>query len=155
MTDVQRQFITNCIAEARSSGHIFPEMAACEAALESTYGTSLLAIKGLNLFGVKQHSHPIYGSISLMTREYVNLQVESVMVEWVSYPTLRDCFEDRMRTLQRLSAVFPHYNAALHATTAEEYVTEVSKTWSTDPARAQKVLSIFASLNTSASGAGA
>lgn len=144
------------MAEARTSGHIFPEMAACEAALESAYGTSKLYVEGLNAFGMKQHSHPIYGSISLMTQEYVKLQVESVKAEWVSYPTLRDCFYDRMRTLNRLAAVFPHYNAALHATTAEEYVTEVSKTWSTDPNRAQKVLNIFAATaNGAAAGAGA
>ena len=50
---------------AKTGGHIFPEMAACEAGLESghpdpqtgytMYGQSELAREGNNLFGTKQH----------------------------------------------------------------------------------------------------
>jgi len=48
-----------------------------------------------------------------------------------------------MSTLLRLSSAFPHYAAALNAKTAEEYVREVSRTWSTDPDRASKCLAIY------------
>ena len=54
------------------------------------------------------------------------------------------CFSARMRLLQGASRKYPHYAAALAATTGEEFVREVSQTWSTDPARASKVLSIYA-----------
>ena len=48
-----------------------------------------------------------------------------------------------MALLQRLSNTYPAYEAALNATTGEEFITAVSHTWSTDPQRAGKVLSIY------------
>lgn len=134
-------------AEAKSGGHIFPEMAACEAALESAhegiFGGSALAREANNLFGMKQHQHPTYGTLNLPTREFLNSEWVVVEAVWVKYDRLSECFEDRMMTLRRLSSEYPHYAAALDATDARTYVTEVSKTWSTDPQRAAKVLAIY------------
>ena len=48
-----------------------------------------------------------------------------------------------LATLERLSNAYSHYKAALDAPDAQTYITEVSKTWSTDPLRAQKVLGIY------------
>lgn len=118
-------------------------MAACEAALESGYGRSLLAIQDQNLFGMKQHQHPVYGTHSLPTREFLGGEWETVTANWVSYPDLQSCFQDRMSTLRRLAPHFPHYQAALDATNGEDYVRAVSESWSTDPKRADKVLAIF------------
>jgi len=59
------------------------------------------------------------------------------------YPDWQTCFEDRMATLRRLCLVYPHYLAALNAGSATTYVNEVSRTWSTDPERANKVLAIY------------
>jgi flagellum-specific peptidoglycan hydrolase FlgJ len=49
-------------------------MAACEAALESTWGASELATKGNNLFGQKQQVHPEFGTLHIPTREFINYQ---------------------------------------------------------------------------------
>ena len=62
MTDEQRQFLAK--AAAAQARHVFPEMAACEAALESGFGKSGLAREDNNLFGMKQHPHPVYGTHS-------------------------------------------------------------------------------------------
>jgi flagellum-specific peptidoglycan hydrolase FlgJ len=163
MNASQKDFLDRAAAEAQLAGHIYPQMAACEAALESGYGASKLAREANNLFGMKQHSHALYGTLSLPTREFVGLEKDltdgnrdgwiTVTAEWVSYPDLKSCFADRKATLERLAnakrangtLVYPHYNAALRALSVESYITEVSTTWSTDPERARKVLSIYLS----------
>ncbi len=128
---------------AVNAHHVFPEMAACEAAEESTFGHSLLASQDNNLFGMKQHTHPIYGTVSLPTREFLNGEWETVEANWIRYADWQECFEDRMATLLRLAKIYPHYAAALDAKNGEDYVRQVSQTWSTDPKRADKVLAIY------------
>jgi len=118
-------------------------MAACEAALESSYGRSDLAVRYKNLFGMKQHRHPVYDTVSLPTREYIDGKWEETTGEFISYPDWQDCFADRLATLVRLASVYPNYRMALQASTPEDYVIHVSATWSTDPNRANKVLSIY------------
>jgi flagellum-specific peptidoglycan hydrolase FlgJ len=143
LTEEQKNFLRTAAEAAAKAGHIFPEMAACEAALESSYGKSVLAVLDKNLFGMKQHKHPIYGTHILPTKEFQNGEWITINASWVSYPDWASCFKDRMSTLQRLATAFPHYAAALAAKDSEVYVREVSQTWSTDPKRAEKVLAIY------------
>jgi flagellum-specific peptidoglycan hydrolase FlgJ len=143
MNQEQKSFLDRAAAAARAGGHIFPEMAACEAALESAYGTSKLAVEDSNLFGMKQHKHPEYGTHALPTREFINGAWIQTTANWVTYPGWNFCFFDRMVTLHKLSNNYPHYEAALVARDAETYVTEVSKTWSTDPHRAEHIIAIY------------
>lgn len=153
MNDAQRSFLDRATAEAVKANHPFAQMAACEAALESghvdpatkvmVYGGSELARDDNNLFGMKQHAHPVYDTVNLPTREFEKGQWEETTAAWVKYPDWRACFADRLATLERLSNAYPHYAAALRAGDARTYVIEVSKSWSTDPARAQKVIAIY------------
>jgi flagellum-specific peptidoglycan hydrolase FlgJ len=143
MNTPQREFLDRATAEADKALHPFPQMAACEAALESNWGNSILARDASNLFGMKQHAHYIFGTMNLPTREFENGEWIQVTAHWVKYPDWATCFRDRLSTLQRLSNAFPHYKAALDAPDAQTFVNEVSKTWSTDPKRAQKVISIY------------
>jgi flagellum-specific peptidoglycan hydrolase FlgJ len=130
-------------ANAHTGGHIFPDYAACEAGLESSYGTSLLARKGNNLFGQKHRAGSAFGELTLPTKEFVNGEFVDTVAYWNVYPNVETCFQDRMATLSRLRHEYPHYNNALNATAGDIYVTEVSETWSTDPLRASKVLAIY------------
>lgn len=145
MTDEQLQFLAKAAAAAKQAAHIFPEMAACEAALESGYGRSGLAITDNNLFGMKQHQHAIYGTHILPTKEFENGEWITTQARWIHYPGWATCFFDRMVTLNRLASEkgFEHYAAALTAKDAETYVRAVSAKWSTDPHRAEKVLAIY------------
>lgn len=150
-----KTWIATTAAQAQAGGHIFPQYAAAEAALESAhagvFGASGLAVQDNNLFGTKQHQHPVYGTHNIPTREFLDpdgpgplpREWKVVNAAWVHYPDLASCFSDRMATLQRLRHAYPHYDAALNATNGETYVREVSQTWSTDPARGDKVLQIF------------
>jgi len=145
MTDQQTDFLSDAAAAATSAVHPFPEMAACEAALESAWGNSELAREANNLFGMKlSRVSPNSGKfLALPTREFEHGQWFETTAKWAVYESWADCFEDRAKTLHRLSSVFLHYHAALDATDPMTYITEVSKTWSTDPNRAAKVISIY------------
>jgi flagellum-specific peptidoglycan hydrolase FlgJ len=154
MNDTQREFLQRAQDEAIKANHPFPRMAAAEAALESNYGHSELAREGNNLFGMKQHAHKVYGTMTLPTREFLQGQWKSVSAGWVNYPDWRACFADRLATLERLSNALPHYAAALQAPDAQTYITEVSKTWSTDPDRAKKCQSIYDEFTAGQAGTG-
>jgi len=143
MLPFEEDFLRRAWQAAVKANHIYPEMAACEAALESGYGHSQLAAQDKNLFGMKQHLHPLYGTVSLPTREFLSGEWVTVNSNWIVYPDWQACFTDRMATLKRLASIYPHYKAALNAATKEEYIRQVSMTWSTDPHRAAKVLAIF------------
>ena len=138
-------FLCRAAAAAAAAGHIFPEYAACEAALESSWGQSKLALAARNLFGQKQSQPPIAGAgtLSLPTREFLHGAWVTVTANWVNFPDWNSCFAARMQLLRVASGRYPHYAAALAATSGEEFVREVSQTWSTDPARADKVLCIY------------
>lgn len=143
MTPEAQAWLQATAEAAQNGGHIFPQMAACEVGLESGYGSSGLAKDDNNLFGTKQHSHPIYQTVNIPTKEFLKGQWTVVNAAWVKYPTLADCFSDRMVTLRRLKDAYPHYGLALVAADPITYVTEVSKSWSTDPNRASKVIGIY------------
>ena len=142
---LQIDFLTRAVVAARQGGHIFPEMAACEAALESGWGQSRLARIANNLFGEKQdrgHNEGI-GTLALPTREYLHGRWISVDALWVKFPDWAASFAGRMRILRALSSEFPAYDQALHASNPQQFVQLVSERWSTDPERAGKVLSIY------------
>lgn len=142
---LQTEFLTRAVAAARHGGHIFPEMAACEAALESGWGRSTLAREASNLFGQKQDRARTegIGTLALPTREYLQGRWVTVEADWVKFPDWAAAFAGRMKILRALSPEFPAYAQALQAHTPEQFVQLVSRRWSTDPDRAGKVLSIY------------
>lgn len=142
---LQTDFLTRAATAARQGGHIFPEMAACEAALESGWGLSRLSRLANNLFGQKQdrgRSEGV-GTLALPTREYLHGRWVVVDAFWVKFPDWSAAFAGRMEILRALSSEFPSYAHALQATSPEQFVQLVSERWSTDPERARKVLSIY------------
>ena len=145
MGALQDQFLIKAAHAAQAAGHPFPDYAACEAALESGWGMSHLATEANNLFGQKQAHPPLAGTdtISLPTREFLHGAWVSVQANWVKFEDWAACFRGRRALLESLSTAYPNYKAALTATTGEEFVTAVSKTWSTDPGRAGKVLAVY------------
>lgn len=138
----ETEFLAGACAAARAAGHVWPEFAACEAALESAWGGSELAVRANNLFGQKQ-SHPAIGeTLTLPTREFLRDAWVTVQAQWVRFADWNACFAERMRLLRALAGEYPHYAEALAASTGEAYVAAVSKSWSTDPGRAEKILAI-------------
>jgi flagellum-specific peptidoglycan hydrolase FlgJ len=140
----EAEFLAAATAAARAAGHVWPEYAACEAALESAWGGSALAVQGNNLFGQKQAKPPVAGTatMQLATREFIREAWVTVQAEWVKFADWSACFAERMRLLRALAGEYPHYAAALAAGTGEAFVEAVSKSWSTGPGRAAKVLAV-------------
>jgi flagellum-specific peptidoglycan hydrolase FlgJ len=133
-------FLTKAVAAAKAANHIFPEYAACEAALESAWGESKLAKMANNLFGQKAGKEN-YPNIQILTREYLNGQWVTVPANWPCFPDWITCFKERMALLQRKAAYAP----ALAAQTGEDFILTVSKVWATDPERGNKVLATYRS----------
>lgn len=142
-TPEQLDFLRKAGIAAKTAGHIWPAAAACEAAVETAWGTSKSCTEGNNLFGTKQHVHAIYKTVNLPTREYIHGAWCLISAPFIAYPDWQASFSDRMATLTRLAPSYPHYDAALKATTPEEYLVEVSQTWSTDPDRAATCVGIL------------
>ncbi|MGC9291190.1 MAG: glucosaminidase domain-containing protein [Acidobacteriaceae bacterium] len=142
---MQSDFLLRAYNAAVGAKHIFPGFAACEAALESSWGHSQLALSANNLFGQKQDHPPMEGTgtIAMPTREFLHGSWVKVLANWAKFPDWDASFAARMRVLERMSGSYPHYAAALRASNGEQFIVEVSKSWSTDPQRAGKVLSIY------------
>lgn len=148
-----QEFLDKAYKAAVDSGHIFPEFAACEAALESAWGNSKLCILGNNLFGQKApRKNSAWPTIDMKTKENADLnhdgivapdETETIVSKWIKFPDWASAFRERMAVLQRLAPDIRNYRNALAAKTGREFVTEVSKSWSTDPLRATKVLIIY------------
>ena len=143
-TTLQDSFLRQATRAATAAGHIFPGYAACEAALESNWGQSRLAREAQNLFGQQQSTPPMAGTltVALPTQEFVRGAWTTVAANWACFRTQEACFRARMALLERARHAYPAYDRALRATTGEQFVEEVSRAWSTDPARAAKVLAI-------------
>lgn len=138
------EFLAKATLAAREGGHLFPQYAACEAALESAWGRSALAVQASNLFGEKQSHPPLGKTLQLPTREFLHGAWLQVQASWAIYDSWADCFSARMALLKRLQGEYPNYRAALSATDGEQFIEHVSRSWSTDPARAEKVLGVYA-----------
>ncbi len=146
MQSQHEEFLIKAAATARAAGHIWPDYAACEVALESAWGASTLALKANNLFGQKQF-HPPYhgtGTITLPTKEFLHGDWIEVQAAWMSFPDWGASCRVRMEVLHRLAREYPGYARALAATDGETFIREVSAVWSTGPRRAVEVLAIHA-----------
>ncbi len=145
LTEAQTDFLSNALTAARASGHIFPEAAACEAAVETAWGTSQLYLRGNNVFGQKVplHPNPAYGVLAMPTQENLNGKWVTIQANFVHFPTIAESFHDRMATLVRLAPSFIHYHNALEAPSPEVFLFEVSRTWATDPDRSRKCILIL------------
>jgi flagellum-specific peptidoglycan hydrolase FlgJ len=140
----QEKFLLKARDAAVHAGHIYPSIAACEAALESSWGLSRLATEANNLFGQKQSHPPISAeTFTLPTKEFLHGTWQTIQANWAKFANWQECFSARMNLLRTLAPSYPAYKAALAATDPETFVIEVSKSWSTDPQRAAKVLSIY------------
>lgn len=133
-------FLVKAVQAAKDAGHIWPEYAACEAALESGWGNSQLARECNNLFGQKSgHTSGQYPQKSIPTHEWSDGHLVPARASWPVFPDWKTSFMERMGLLNSLSV----YQDAISATTGKDFVVKVSAHWATDPDRAAKVLNIY------------
>jgi flagellum-specific peptidoglycan hydrolase FlgJ len=138
LTPAQSTFLSDAYQAALTANHIWPEYAACEAALESRWGQSELAVRANNLFGRKVWE-PGVDVLELQTREFEHGAWVMVPAYWKIFPNTPASFEDRMSILRTDS----RYDDALAAKDGPSYLIAVSKVWSTDPNRAKDCLEVW------------
>ena len=118
-----------------------------EAALESGWGSSLLALQAKNLFGVKADRSwkgPVW---TMNTREFTKYNGwVMVPADWRSYATWADCISDHAAFLRSNS----RYSSAFNFTTGKAFAVEVAKAgYATDPNYATKISAVIDSHNLS------
>ena len=112
-----------------------------EGALESGWGSSMLAEKGLNLFGVKADPSWKGATIDMRTREFLHGEWVIVPAKWRKYADWLDCINDHANFLLDN----PRYKPAFeHSDDAESFTRAVAAAgYATDPTYAGKIISII------------
>lgn len=126
-------FVRSAVIAADAARHCWPGYAACEAAIDSDFGTSELAENANNFFKLRA---PV--KLQLPDRIYPMRGVLR-QLDFLKFQSMAECFEYRMLFLRR----FPVFAPALRARTGREYIQAVSLLWSGDRARAQQVLDLY------------
>jgi flagellum-specific peptidoglycan hydrolase FlgJ len=96
------------IASAKLTG-IAASFVIAQAALESGWDKSELALKACNLFGVKADKAWLGETVSIETEEFLNGKYVMVPAVWRQYPTWQACLNDHAAYFR----VNPRYAAAL------------------------------------------
>lgn len=108
-----------------------------QAALESGWGKSRLAVEGLNLFGVKANASWKGPVLTMNTREFINGTWVIVPARWRKYARLQDCLDDHAKFFHENL----RYAECFKATTSEGFARAVAKAgYATDPDYAKKLL---------------
>lgn len=84
-------------ADAQRRTGIPTSVTLAQAALESNWGASRLAVEGHNLFGIKAGRGWKGPVIQMPTREYIGRAWRTVMAPWRSYPNWQASIEDHAR----------------------------------------------------------
>ncbi len=114
-----------------------------EGALESAWGASQLAERGMNLFGVKADPSWKGPTIEMRTREYLHGAWEIVPAPWRQYSNWLECIDDHAKFLLQN----PRYEDAFqHIANSEDFTRAVAAAgYATDPLYAGKIISIIRS----------
>ena len=119
---------------------VYASFSIAEAALESAWGSSKLAIQGHNLFGVKADKSWTGDTISFRTREYLNKQWVFVNALWRKYPSWLGSFNDHAAFLHQNK----RYAKAFLAGSVEEFTIAIANAgYATDPLYASKIIAII------------
>jgi flagellum-specific peptidoglycan hydrolase FlgJ len=129
---------TKAALAAAQTSRLLPGITVAQAALESAWGTSRLALEANNYFGIKAHSPHAW--IELPTTEVRNGTAVRTPARFAVYGSMEECFADR----DRLILTGTRYRAAREcADRAEEFVRALAILWATDPSYAEKILRVY------------
>ncbi len=138
----KEEFVTAAskTAQAACAPSRFPAgIAVAQAALESSWGNSLLARLANNYFGIK--ARPGRAWVEMPTTEVVNGIARKTVARFARYESLEECFADREQMILHLPA---YAVARACASDPERFTAALAQHWATDPAYAEKILRIYA-----------
>ena len=139
LSEAQQTFLQNAFVAATQAGHPWPKMAACEAALETGWGTSQDCREHNNLLGIKVPSWWQGGVAVEPTHEFIDGAMQAQDDAFSTFASWAECYRCAVEIMQRDSA----YASALSATDPETFITLESKVWATDPNRAANIIEIY------------
>lgn len=113
-----------------------------QAALESAWGSSKLALIGNNLFGVKADKSWTGEILQMPTVEFVNGKKIIVIAKWRKYQSFQNSLDDHCKFLIENK----RYAKAFYSRDSEEFATQIALSgYATDPQYAFKIVSIIRS----------
>ena len=137
----KQQFLSAATAAAQQSSaqsRLPAGVTVAQAALESAWGSSRLAQRANNYFGIKARDGEPW--IALPTTERIEGEIRKITARFVRYSSMAECFAARDRIL--LSA--PAYaEARSHASGPIAFIHSLAKHWATDPAYAEKLEQLY------------
>lgn len=131
----QQTFLENAYAAAKAAGCIFPEYAACEAALASNYGQTPSAKRGNNLFNFRVPAKAYRQSGNVRT---VPVDPGKGINARLAFGSYADCFAYRADHMAKVTM----YYLARRAKTGYEYLAEMARL-SPDPQYRPKIQAIY------------
>lgn len=128
------------LVSAKESG-VPASFTVAQAALESGWGASGLAVRACNLFGVKADPAWKGETVEMPTKEYIDGKPVTVMAKWRKYPDFSASVADRAAFLRRN----PRYRLAFTGQrTGEEFARAIAAAgYATDPRYAEKLISVI------------
>ncbi|WP_229207717.1 MULTISPECIES: glycoside hydrolase family 73 protein [unclassified Duganella] len=118
-----------------------------QAALESSWGKSQLAVQARNLFGVKASAGWAGDILTMDTREFIKGRWVVVPARWRKYPDWLACIDDHAQFLLKN----PRYKPAFACHEAESFVRAVAAAgYATDPQYANKIIAVIRGRNLTA-----
>lgn len=115
-----------------------------QAALESSWGHSLLANSGFNLFGVKADPSWTGARLAMNTGEFIGGKRAIVPAEWRVYTSWQECIDDHVKFFKENK----RYSKCFDEKTGEGWARAVAAAgFATDPAYASKLIAVIRSNN--------
>jgi flagellum-specific peptidoglycan hydrolase FlgJ len=136
--------LTPAAIECEKAAGIPHAFTLAQGALESAWGSSVLAIKGFNLFGVKADASWHGATLVLPTKEHIGGKDVTVVAKWRKYASWQECMLDHAKFFH----TNPRYKHALETTDPIEFARRVAAArYATDPNYADKIIAVMKSNN--------
>ena len=108
---MEEEFLQKAYAAAKAAEHVWPDYAACEAAIESDWGANELAVKANNLFNARW----------MPGAKIALYRVKAV--DYASFASWQACFAARAKRMRAMTMFY----RALRAGTGVEYLAAMTK----------------------------
>jgi hypothetical protein len=118
---------------------ILPSLTIAQAILESAWGSSQLAVRAKNLFGIKAFSNWRGGIITLPTTEWYRDRKQVIHADFRSYDSFNECIEDHSKLLTNT-----RYKPIRECCNYKEACRKIYECgYATDPGYAEKLIRII------------
>jgi flagellar rod assembly protein/muramidase FlgJ len=138
--------ISKAAQDAQEKTGVPASFTIAEAALESGWGASRLAVEANNFFGVKADESWAGDTVTMDTREFLNGTWVMVPARWRKYADFDACLVDHGAFLKSN----PRYASCFSAPNSEGFAWAIQQAgYATDPGYANKLISIMRAHNLS------